>query len=436
MTITRFAPSPTGFLHIGNLRTALFNFLIARQNGGKFILRLDDTDPERSKQEYIDAIKFDLDWLGITWDAEEQQSKRLDRYVSAAEELKNIHKLYECFESPTDLDLKRKKLLNMGKPPIYDRSALELNEEYKLTLRQKQIPHWRFLLNHKRVAWNDGILGALSIDSTSISDPVLIRKDEQFLYTLASVVDDIDMEITDVVRGSDHVTNTATQIQITEALNGIPPNYSHHSLLTGPSGENLSKRLGVMSLRDMRSGGIEPMAVLSHLARLGSSQPAELFNSIAELENKFDLATFGSAPTKFDDQDLYPITSKYLSSLNFVEVKSRIIPTEGSQKLWDVVKQNLVTLDDFKFWQELTEVGIQPLVDDEDRDYVNQALSLMPAEPLDEQSWEKWTGEIKAVSLRKGKHLYLPLRKALTAKENGPDMSLLLPLLKKKPEKV
>ena len=244
--------------------------------------------------------------------------------------MKNIHKLYECFESPTDLDLKRKKLLNMGKPPIYDRSALELNEEYKLTLRQKQSPHWRFLLNHKRVAWNDGILGALSIDSTSISDPVLIRKDEQFLYTLASVVDDIDMEITDVVRGSDHVTNTATQIQITEALNGIPPNYSHHSLLTGPSGENLSKRLGVMSLRDMRSGGIEPMAVLSHLARLGSSQPAELFNSIAELENKFDLATFGSAPTKFDDQDLKLIDEKAKKII--VEFKSKITSSKNLNK--------------------------------------------------------------------------------------------------------
>ena len=436
MTITRFAPSPTGFLHVGNLRTALFNFLIARQNNGEFILRLDDTDPERSKQEYIDAIKYDLDWLGLTWDHEEQQSKRLDRYVSAAEELKKNEKLYECFESPTDLDLKRKKLLNMGRPPVYDRSALELTNEKKMMLRTGNNPHWRFLLNDNRVNWVDKILGPISIDSASVSDPVLIRADGQFLYTLASVVDDVEMGITDVVRGSDHVTNTATQIQITEALSKSAPCYSHHSLLTGPAGENLSKRLGVMSLRDLRSAGIEPMAILSHLARLGSSQPGELFNSVNDIESVFDITTFGAAPTKFEMQDLYPITSKYLSSLNFSEVKKRITSAGATEHLWDVVKQNLITLDDFQYWLNLIVDGVEPLVNDLDRDYVNQALLLMPSAPLNEQSWGNWTNDIKLISSRKGKQLFLPLRKALTGKENGPDMSRLLPLLQKIPKQI
>ena len=436
MNVTRFAPSPTGFLHVGNLRTALFNFLIARQNNGKFILRLDDTDPERSKQEYIDAIKYDLDWLGLTWDLEEQQSKRLDRYVSAAEQLKKSDKLYECFESPTDLDLKRKKLLNMGKPPIYDRSALELTNEKKMMLRKEHNPHWRFFLNDKRVNWTDRILGPISIDSASVSDPVLIRADDQFLYTLASVVEDMEMGITDVVRGSDHVTNTATQIQITEALNGSAPCYAHHSLLTGSAGENLSKRLGVMSLRDLRLAGIEPMAILSHLSRLGSSQPGEIFNAISDIENTFDITTFGATPTKFEMQDLYPITSKYLSSLSFSEVRARVASADISEHLWEVVKQNLITLDDFQYWVNLIVDGVEPLVDDLDRDYVNQALRLMPSAPLNEQSWENWTNDIKLTSSRKGKQLFLPLRKALTGKGSGPDMSRLLPLLQKIPKQI
>ncbi|HSG33650.1 MAG TPA: glutamate--tRNA ligase, partial [Sphingomonadaceae bacterium] len=280
MTVTRFAPSPTGFLHIGNLRAALFNWLIARKAGGTFILRLDDTDPERSKEEYADAIKEDLEWLGLTWDRTERQSDRLDRYAEASDRLRGMGRFYEAWETPTELDLKRKKLLNMGRPPVYDRAALALSEDERAALRAERGEGvWRFKLDHERIEWDDGILGPVSIDAASVSDPVLIRQDGQVLYTLASVVDDIDMGVTDVVRGSDHVTNTATQIQIIGALGGSVPEFAHHSLLTGPQGEALSKRLKVLSLRQLRERGVEPMALLSLLARIGSADPVELRGS-------------------------------------------------------------------------------------------------------------------------------------------------------------
>jgi glutamyl-tRNA synthetase len=304
MTVTRFAPSPTGYIHIGNLRAALFNWLIARKAGGTFILRLDDTDPERSKEIYVDAIREDLEWLGLTWDREERQSLRLDRYAEVADRLRADGRLYEAFETPTELDLKRKKQLNMGKPPVYDRAALALTDEAKAKLRAERSPHWRFLLDQTRIEWDDGIMGPISIDAASVSDPVLIRADGQVLYTFASVVDDTDMGVTDIVRGSDHVTNTATQIQIIEALGGSVPRFAHHSLLTGPQGEALSKRLGTLSLRDLRAQGIEPMAIISLMARLGSSDPVELRMSLDEVIEGFELSHFGSAPTKFDAEDL------------------------------------------------------------------------------------------------------------------------------------
>ena len=316
MTVTRFAPSPTGYIHVGNLRTALFNYLITRKAGGQFILRIDDTDPERSKQEYVDAIQQDLEWLGIEWDRIEHQSARIERYEAAADQLREMGRFYECFETPTELDLKRKKQLNMGKPPVYDRAALSLSDDEKAKLREERGQgHWRFKLDHERIDWTDGILGDISIDAASVSDPVLIRGDGQFLYTLASVVDDTEMGVTNVVRGSDHVTNTATQIQMIRALGGTVPSFAHHSLLTGPQGEALSKRLGTLALRDLREQGVEPMALLSLMARLGSSQPVELRSSMDELVDGFDIAHFGSAPTKFDVQDLFPLTARILNEL-------------------------------------------------------------------------------------------------------------------------
>ncbi len=434
MTTTRFAPSPTGYIHVGNLRTALMNYLIARKAGGTFILRIDDTDPERSKEEYVDAIKQDLEWLGLHWDRVERQSERLDRYAEAADTLRKMGRFYEAFETPTELDLKRKKQLNMGKPPVYDRAALNLSEAEQEALRaERGNGVWRFKLNHERIEWNDGILGDISIDAASVSDPVLIRGDGQVLYTIASVVDDTEMGVTDVVRGSDHVTNTATQIQIIEALGGACPRFAHHSLLTGPQGEALSKRLGTLALRDLREQGVQPMALLSLMARLGSSDPVELRTDMAQLIDGFDINRFGAAPTKFDVQDLFPLTSKYLQSLPLADVAKAVadtgVPAELAEPFWAMAKENITTLADLKGWWELCRDGAEPLVDDEDRDFIAQAMELLPDGPFDGETWSTWTKAVKEATGRKGKGLFMPLRKALTGMERGPEMAALLPLL-------
>ncbi len=434
MTTTRFAPSPTGYIHVGNLRTALMNYLIAAKAGGTFILRIDDTDPERSKQEYVDAIKYDLEWLGLHWDRTERQSERLDRYAEAADRLRAMGRFYEAFETPTELDLKRKKQLNMGKPPVYDRAALSLSDEQKERLRtERGNGVWRFKLNQQRIEWRDGILGDISIDAASVSDPVLIRGDGQVLYTLASVVDDVEMGVTDVVRGSDHVTNTATQIQIIEALGATPPTFAHHSLLTGPTGEALSKRLGALSLRDLRARGVEPMALLSLMARLGSSDPVELRSDMADLIEGFDIGRFGAAPTKFDENDLFPLSARHLASLPYEAVADRLtgigVPRDLAAQFWQVTRENITTLHDLDGWWQLFRDGAEPVIDDEDREFVAQALTLLPEGPHDAESWGKWTTQVKAATGRKGRALFMPLRKALTGQEHGPDMAQVLPLL-------
>jgi len=428
MTTTRFAPSPTGYLHVGNLRTALFNYLIARKAGGTFILRLDDTDPERSKPEFADAIKEDLEWLGLAWDRVETQSSRLERYVAAADDLRAKGRFYEAFETPIELDLKRKKQLNMGKPPVYDRAALALSDAEKDALRAERGDGvWRFKLDHTRIEWADQILGEMSIDAASVSDPVLIRGDGQFLYTLASVVDDTEMGVTHVVRGSDHVTNTATQIQIIEALGGAVPNFAHHSLLTGPQGEALSKRLGTLSLRDLRARGVEPMALLSHMARLGSSDPFELRTSVEELVENFDVTRFGAAPTKFDEDDLFPITARHLASLPLEAVASDIaslgVPSDQADRFWRVVRENITTRADMAAWWAMFQNGATPIVDDEDAAFVATAFDLLPSAPYDDTTWSTWTAAVKEATGRKGKGLFMPLRKAVTGRERGPDMS-------------
>ena len=438
MTVTRFAPSPTGYIHVGNLRTALFNHLIARKTGGQFILRIDDTDPERSKESYVDAIKEDLEWLGLTWDRIERQSARLDRYQDAAQRLRDMGRFYEAFETPTELDLKRKKQLNMGKPPVYDRAALALTEAERDALRtERGAGVWRFKLDQERIAWTDGILGDVSIDAASVSDPVLIRADGQFLYTLASVVDDIEMGVTHVVRGNDHVTNTATQIQMITALGGTPPEFAHHSLLTGPQGESLSKRLGTLSLRDLRAGGVEPEALLSLMARLGSSQPVELQMSLDEIAEGFDLGTFGSAPTKFDVEDLYPLTAKKLHGLPLEavadEVRALGVPDDLAPAFWSVVRDNLTTRKDMAEWWALFRDGSAPLVAPEDAEFVAQAVALLGEPPYDAQTWGSWTAAVKEATGRKGKGLFMPLRKAVTGRARGPEMADVMPLLQKRP---
>ena len=437
MTTTRFAPSPTGWLHIGNLRAALMNYAIARQQGGTFILRIDDTDQERSKEEYVEGIKESLTWLGLDWDRIERQSARMDRYQAAKARLIEMGRLYECFETPTELDLKRKKQLNMGKPPVYDRAALDLSEADKDKLRAERGSHWRFRLDHERIEWTDGILGDISIDAASVSDPVLIKESGQILYTFASVVDDTEMGITDVVRGSDHVTNTATQIQIIKALGGAVPTFAHHSLLTGPQGEALSKRLGTLSLKDLRAKGIAPMAILSLMARLGSSEPVELRATVQEVVDGFEISTFGAAPTKFDPADLEPLTARINAALPFDAVADKIaelgVPADKAAQFWSVVHENITFLADMAPWWDVCANGAEALVDDEDREFVAEALALLGEPPYTAQTWSEWTNAVKEATGRKGRGLFMPLRKAVTGRERGPEMADIMPLLQVKP---
>ncbi len=438
-TITRFAPSPTGYIHVGNLRTALMNYLIARKTGGTFILRLDDTDQERSKQEYADGIMADLDWLGLHWDRVEKQSLRMDRYRAAADDLRAKGRFYECFESPTELDLKRKKQLNMGKPPVYDRASYRLDDAARAAQRAEgRAGYWRFLLDQNRIEWADGILGDISIDAASVSDPVLIRADGQVLYTFASSVDDIDMGVSFIVRGADHVTNTATQIQIMQAMGGTPPDFAHHSLLTGAGGEELSKRLGTLSLRDLRARGVEPMALLSLMARLGSSKPVELARSMQDLIDGFDVGSFGAAPTKFDAEDLFPLTRAYVQSLPLAAVAGRLqglgLPDDLAGAFWDMAKGNITILDDLAAWWALCRDGASPLIADEDRDFVKTAFDLLPPLPWTTATWGAWTAAVKEATGRKGGALFRPLRRAVTGLDAGPEMAELMALLQKRPQ--
>ncbi|MCQ0969093.1 glutamate--tRNA ligase (plasmid) [Paracoccus sp. TK19116] len=434
MTTTRFAPSPTGNIHVGNLRTALFNHLIAKKAGGTFILRLDDTDQARSKEEYVDGIKRDLEWLGLTWDRVERQSLRLDRYAEAADQLRAAGRLYEVFETPTELDLKRKKQLNMGKPPVYDRTGLSLSDDDKARLRAEgREGYWRFRLDHERIEWADGILGDISIDAASVSDPVLIRADGQVLYTFASSVDDADMGVTDIVRGADHVTNTATQIQIIQALGATPPNFAHHSLLTGAQGEELSKRLGTLSIKDLREAGVAPEALLSLMARLGSSQPVALRMSVDELAEGFDLSQFGASPTKFDAEDLWPLTRERNQHLPLSAVRDRVaalgVPDDQAERFWSVARQNITKLDDLGDWWRIMHEGAVPEIEPEDADFIAQAMTLLPPPPYTDATWGEWTSKVKEATGRKGKGLFMPLRKALTGQAHGPEMAELMPLL-------
>ncbi|MEM8791154.1 MAG: glutamate--tRNA ligase [Pseudomonadota bacterium] len=429
MTTTRFAPSPTGRLHIGNLRTAVMNWLISRKAGGTFILRIDDTDQERSTDEFADGIRRDLEWLGLTWDREEKQSARFDRYHAAADRLREAGRLYDCFETPLELDLKRKAQLNAGRPPVYDRAALKLSAEEKAELARDRTPHQRFLLEREEVRWTDLIRGEQRIDAASISDPVLFRADGQLLYTLASVVDDGEMGVTHVVRGADHVTNTGAQIQIFEALGYAAPVFAHHSLLTGAQGEALSKRLGTLALSDLREAGIEPLALVSFMARFGASIPIEPVTDIAEIIETFDPGQFNMSPTKFDPEELRIHSAKTLRALPYDDVKDRL-PVQDAE-FWTAIGPNLDTIGEAAEWWDLCRNGAAPLIEPGDEDFARDALANLPARPWTETSWTEWSNTMKERSGRKGKALFPPLRKALTGRPRGPEMALLMPLLQK-----
>lgn len=440
MTTTRFAPSPTGLLHVGNIRTAVLNWLLARQAGGTFVLRIDDTDPTRSEARFVEAIRQDLEWLGLAWDREARQSGRLGHYRDAAERLRAAGRLYECFETPLELDLRRKAQLAAGRPPVYDRAALMLTAAEKAELRKTRTAHWRFLLDQRPVAWDDLIRGPQQVDAASLSDPVLVRGDGAFLYTLASVVDDAEMGVTHVVRGADHVTNTAVQLQIFEAMGAAPPAFAHHSLLVGPDGGALSKRLGALSIAELRERGVEPLALVGLMARLGASLPVEVVTDAAELVRTFDLGQFGLAPTRFDAAELRAQSGKTLRALPYAAVADRLrmvgVPGELAPGFWAAVAPNLDRFGEAADWWALCRDGAEPGtgeagVDEADRAFVDQALALLPPRPWDEATWKGWTDAVKAATGRKGRALYLPLRRALTGRDSGPEMAVLMPLLQK-----
>ena len=427
-TIVRFAPSPTGRIHIGNGRTAILNWLMAQKTGGQFVLRYDDTDTARSTKEFEQAIAADLAWLGIRPARIEWQSKRFARYDEIAEQLRTSGRLYPCFETADELERRRKRQMARGAPPVYDRAALKLSQEDRQKLEAEgRKPHWRFKLDGRMVEWNDVIRGPQHIDTTSLSDPVLVREDGTYLYTLPSVIDDIDFGITHVIRGEDHVVNTAVQIEITQALGGSVPTYAHHSLLVGADGKGLSKRLGSLSISAMREGGLEPMAVVSLAALLGTSDNIHPCTDYAELVEGFDLHKLSRAPARFDEAELLHLNAKLLHHLPYETVKDRL--PDKSEPFWLAIRGNIERLADAETWRAVVEGEVTPVIAAEDSAFIAEARALLPEEPWDTTTWKTWTDAVKAGTGRKGKPLFMPLRLALTGLDHGPELAQLLPLI-------
>jgi glutamyl-tRNA synthetase len=423
----RFAPSPTGRLHLGNLRTALINWLYARAHGGTLMLRIDDTDRERSTADYAAAIETDLAWLGLDWDRFARQSDRFDRYAEAAERLKAAGRLYPSFESPEELELKRKLALARHLPPIYDRAALKLSAtEIAAKLAAGEQPVWRFKLLPCRVAWDDLVRGQTEFDAEKTSDPVLVRGDGMPLYTLSSVVDDVEFGVTHIIRGEDHVTNTSVQIQLFEALDGAVPAFGHFSLIADADGGKLSKRAGSLSLEELRGDGVEQMAVLSLLAKLGTSDPIEVRTQRPDLVAEFDIAKFSRNRPKLDPDELWHLNAKLLHLLPYASVAGRL-PPGADEAFWLAVRGNISRLGETAGWLRVCRGSIVPLIDDPV--FLESAADLLPQPPLDETSWSLWTSAIKAATGRKGKELFQPLRRALTGLDHGPELARLLPLI-------
>ena len=427
MIITRFAPSPTGRLHVGNIRTALHNWMLAQKADGEFVLRIDDTDAERSKEEYVDAIRADLAWLGIEADREERQSLRLDAYEAAFERLREAGRVYPAYETQQELELKRKVLLGRGLPPIYDRGALSLTQEERAAKEAEGIqPHWRFKLDHdEAIEWVDGVRGKAKFDPAQLSDPVIRRANGSWLYMLPSTVDDIDMGITQVLRGEDHVSNTAVQIQMFTAMGAEPPAFAHEALLVGKEGK-LSKRLGSLGCDAFREKGIEPEAIIALLSRLGTSLPVEPIAERAKLLETFDLSNFGRAPAKFDDAELERVNTAIVHAMPFDAVRTRL-PDGMDEAGWHAVQPNVSTVAEVAEWWRLVTGPIeQPEFAEEDRAYLAQAATALV---WGDDPWSALTSALKESTGRKGKQLFLPLRQALTGMNHGPDMGELLPLI-------
>ncbi len=427
----RFAPSPTGELHVGNARTALVNFLFAKSNNGILLLRIDDTDKERSEKKFEESIKNDLLWLGIKWDMMDRQSNRFENYTNAIKILEENGRAYRCYETPEELSLRRKSQLMSGRPPVYDRQALNLTEKDHLKFEKMgKKAHWRFKLIHEDVTWNDMIRGECNYNMSSLSDPVIMREDGKPIYTLASVIDDIDHKITHIIRGEDHVTNSAAQIQLFDALGAKPPKLGHLSLLSGSEGEGLSKRIGSLSLGSIKEKNIENISLVSMLSSIGTSQSITHFGNIDSIIEKFDINNFSRNTAKFDINELFQINQKVLQNYGFSEVerKLNIMDDNVSEVFWDNVKGNLDTFPEIETWVKVVYGEIIPIIEDER--LMNFALNSLPKN-IDELTWREWTKAITDASGIKGKELYLSLRKALTGLASGPELANLLPIIGK-----
>lgn len=430
MTVTRFAPSPTGRLHVGNIRTALHNWMYAQKAGGRFLLRIDDTDAERSEERYVDAIRADLGWLGLIPDSEVRQSQRFALYEARFAELVAGGHVYPAYETAQELDLKRKIQLGRGLPPVYDRAALALTDEDRAKLEGEGVrPHWRFKLDHGApIEWDDAVRGPQRFDPATMSDPVIRRADGTWLYMLPSVIDDIDMGVTQVVRGEDHVSNTALQIQMFQALKAELPRFAHAALLTGNEGK-LSKRLGSLGVDHFREIGIEPQAVRALLARIGTSDPVEPVADMAPLIAGFDFTRFGRAPARFDEAELAQLNARILHQTPFEAVADRL-PTGMGEAEWEAVRPNLNTVAEAADWWQVIEGPVEaPEPAEDDRAYLAQAAEVAGQIDWAGDPWHALTAALKEATGRKGKTLFLPLRLALTGRAQGPDMAALLPLI-------
>lgn len=420
----RFAPSPTGFMHIGNTRTALFNYLLAKKLGGKFMLRIDDTDFARSKKEYEDAMRESLQWLGFKWDEEARQSARFARYDALRDELIQKGRIYACYDTPEELQIKRKRAMAKGQAPIYDRQALHYTaEDIARFEAEGRKPHYRFKLLPGTIEWNDIVRGHCQYEAEKLSDPIIIREDGSYLYHFPSCVDDSDFGITHIVRGEDHVTNTAAQIQMFEAIGGKVPTFAHLPLLTGVEGK-LSKRLGSLGVRELKADGVEAMAICSFLAKLGTSDSIEPFYSLDELAQSLDFSKLGRSQPKFDEAELKHFNTKFVRNMPYSAVQNRV---DVSEDFWNEVRPNLDIVANVKVWADICHKEVMPII--ENKALTDLAASLLPLEPWDENTFNTWLNEVKAQSGKKGKELFHPIRKALTALDNGPELKTLLPLI-------
>jgi glutamyl-tRNA synthetase len=428
--VVRFAPSPTGYLHPGNARPALLNWLFARKQNGRFILRFDDTDTTRGTPEFAEAIRQDLTWLGLDWDDSFNQSDRMALYEAAAERLKASGRLYPCFESEAELQAKRDHRVKRGQPPIYDRAMLKLTPEQRAKAEANgKTPHWRFRLSDRAIAWTDLVLGAREVKLTAVSDPVLIRADGTPLYTFCSVVDDLDTNVTHIIRGEDHITNTGVQLDILQALGGNPTrmSFAHLPLLTGSDGGKLSKRSESISLRSMRADGIEPLAIAAYLAHLGSSADPALM-PLPALVADFNFTRFSRSSARFDITQVLGLNRRLLHAMPFEQASPRL-PPGATEAFWLAVRGNLDLLSEARGYWDVVAGSIVPPVIEGEAEFLRTALDLLPAEPWDPAIWTSWTDAIRVATGRRGRTLFMPLRLALTGEEHGPELKALLPLM-------